>query len=560
MTVETIVSAPLGVAGKYPSHQAELGKGGIHIFLDTASRDKMWDSLKIANKTIALVKDGQNNYPSWFIWTGIKWDFAGYFGGMVLADTDGALTRIESTAVFGPDFKIQSAGDVGNGVLLMLSDEVKDELAKKLVAGAAFKTGPYLELKQKKDGNILEIKPGAFELAHEPSYLAYIQGQTFINKNSTPVTADIHSANIMSFGDVVFDGGGVYLSMDEKQQSFTIQEADQGDPDVTGGTDYLISLRISMQGVAPSDGSVMVYMYDSSISPFDKDTYLEDVKGDPLVAAKHYSKSDVLDIIDLTGIVNAKGMKSFTCHIVTDFSESIELDDRYYGGTGLMVQSITPKVKTGTALLQFESDTDNRLWFEHDPNTGYKLRESHNYGSTRGKFTEFYEAFIQNTQGFASLRYTVNTSEIPLPCGVAMKGSANVEVDPSVNQVGGSQAKGGEGAIKFKADGNAQVSTTVRINNETDHGSTATLWWATVASDGSMTKIDDSEKVVTVMAGVKNQEVVMPTFTLLVENGDRIALRGKSDYADGVYIQTDNDRYPLIETTLDFKEILPQNP
>ncbi|BAV81111.1 hypothetical protein [Vibrio phage CKB-S2] len=46
MTVETMVSAPLGVAGEYPSHLAKLAKGGFHIVKDDAERNKLWDTLK----------------------------------------------------------------------------------------------------------------------------------------------------------------------------------------------------------------------------------------------------------------------------------------------------------------------------------------------------------------------------------------------------------------------------------------------------------------------------------------------------------------------------------
>lgn len=42
----TEVSAPIGVAGQYPSHLAKWGKGGLHIVADNTERDALWDALK----------------------------------------------------------------------------------------------------------------------------------------------------------------------------------------------------------------------------------------------------------------------------------------------------------------------------------------------------------------------------------------------------------------------------------------------------------------------------------------------------------------------------------
>lgn len=387
MTAQTIVSAPLGVAGEYPSHLAELAKGGIHIFANKTERDAMWDELKIDNKTVALLKDGDNNYPSWYIWTGTEWEFAGYFGGMAIADVDGALTHIDSTAVLGPDFKMQAAGDTDNGVLVMLSDKVKQELETKATEAGKFnltvemtpdsqygsslvntiKTETPLMVED--DPNTehsvkMYIKHDAYEPLHKPSFLAYLADETeVVGKFEKQIDAKSHRNGAIWFDNVV-KPDGMYIHTDKANKKYTIQEADTLDPNVTGGTDYLVSFRIAMKGVAPNDGFVRAYLYNESVDPFEPRGHLTDVNGHPLAVQKSYKAGEELGVLEVVGVVNAKGMKSFTCHVADTFeNDMVVLEDRTQGATGLMMQAITSEEKTGNGLQQFEIDTAQNLVF-----------------------------------------------------------------------------------------------------------------------------------------------------------------------------------------------------
>lgn len=543
-------------------------KGNWQRFATIADRDKWSKNFpsRVFNTTAFVLKD-DDKFPNAYVWdnTDNKWVETSMPGGIIIADTDGAITKRAKTLILGEGFSLQDAGDQEGGVLLQYTPPTNGAISlsqawgkKTNIKGVTEISAQYpIEFIKGKDGVVeVTIKPGIYEAAKNPDWLGYIRGNHSIAGNSTPMSDEIHTAGMLAFKNTVVDGCGAYLSMDTAGQKFTIQQTNESDPNVSGGTDFLISFRLSLEGKALADGSVLMYLYDDSINPFDKDSYMIDKNGDPLIAAKHYKQGETLGDLDIAGIVNAKGVKSFTCHVVNTMAGFINLNDRFHGGTCLLVQDISGSNKTGDALIQFELDTNDKLWFDDDGNN-YNIKASIPFGAVRGSFDQKFEAFIQNTQGNYSLRYSIGLTDTPMPCGVATKGHADVDVDPSVNVINGSGATGGEGAIRFKADGNVDISTTVRLNNSTDKEQSVTFWWSRVAENGVLTKIVDSEKTLPLIPNTQQQETVLPMFNLLVQSGDRIALTASTSVTSGVYIQTNSDRYPLLETTITFNEIEP---
>jgi hypothetical protein len=170
---------------------------------------------------------------------------------------------------------------------------------------------------------------------------------------------------------------------------------------------------------------------------------------------------------------------------------------------------------------------------------------------------ERFKTFIQNKQAYYSLRYTLTNSESPMPCGEPRFGNANVVVDPSVNVVQGSSARGGEGALKFLLDGSVEIRTSIRISNEKDTNYNARWWFARVSADGSTyTKIDASETTILVDKDSVGTLFEMKPFRIEVQNGDRIALRSQSDIVDGSYIICKDDSKPMVTIKLDFDELV----
>lgn len=383
----TEITAPIAAGNeKTPLavHFSNESQGGLKFFGTTAEMIAFGQSFEVrCFQSVAFVDAGENNYKSLYLWTGTKqdgsggsWQFVGYAGGVVLADTDGAIPRLNSTIVFSDDFEIQEAGDQGNGSLIQLSDQIKSALAKKSTSGGSIDIGTFNYPDTFGKGNSLEFEwplkawpdpnkssafrvsmdHASFEPLHKPSFLAYV-GYPLEIVGKIYNTINGHHYGTIFFDDVRWPSGP-YIQIDKKNKAYGIQEADALDPNVSGGTDYLIAFRAHMAGKTPNDGTVKIYLYNKSVTPISSDGYLNDKNGNPLVVSRHYKKGEQLDALEVAGIVSAKGLQEFTCHIVDDFKDDrLNITDPYYGETGLLIQALTSESSTGLGRLQFEQDT-----------------------------------------------------------------------------------------------------------------------------------------------------------------------------------------------------------
>lgn len=198
-------------------------------------------------------------------------------------------------------------------------------------------------------------------------------------------------------------------------------------------------------------------------------------------------------------------------------------------------------------------------WGVPKPFKGYAEVSLHNVKETHLESSESYAEFALNSQGYESIRYTINdtpSSGNPMPVGRLLKGKAPVEVDNTVNVVSGSQDPQNDGGIKFLRDGEASVSKSYNVRNEQGTESTVTFWDVLIGTDGQEYKIVDSEKTFRVPAntGASGAIYSIPAYTTQVETGQRIAGRATSSEADGAYVQTDNLTEYLVQTVVDFKE------
>lgn len=597
------------------------------------------------------------------------------------------------------------------------------------------------------DEAMLTIDHAAYEPLHAPSFLAYITDDVEIVGKDHHLDKGHHDGRV--WFDNIISPAGPYIQLDRNNKAYGIEEADSRDPNVTNGTDYLITLRASMKGVAPEDGFVRVYIYNSSIDPYDPTGYLMDVNGQPMIVEKQFKTGQELGVMQITGVVNAKASMEFSCHVVDSFSiDNVLLEDRTEGGTGLLIQAITPFSKTGAGLQQFELDTQQNLEFSShylgsyrctlnwvttanipvavgpakqgttladglsfynltpakvgmqdghvhieddgsnicdyhfgkifsaeetqmlrghdidvtvtlvDKQMGFNVAlmkwagkpdeytpeifESRNNGSpvfqtgwsesgtlfisedaiagdhTLAKtfaipsdannyaviiypkvaalpsllqlkelrvdvnpaFTGYvikeptilnqlhlhgdlrYKELVQDNQGYDALRYTIGNTEIPMPCGELGTGAADITIAPQMNPIPGSQAKGGEGAIQFQADGNVAIKTNLSLWSEKSKETTSTVefWYAyaTVNSQGAIeyTKIDASHTTFNIQgASVAGTQVSMNTFSISVKAGDMIALRAKSNLVDGAFLEAVAGK-PLLKTEITFDELV----
>ncbi len=202
----------------------------------------------------------------------------------------------------------------------------------------------------------LTLARGSVELGHAPAYLAYVHSNTaIVGKEGLSG----HHDGTIWFDDAVYPANA-FLDVDRVAKTFSIQEADELDPNVTGGTDYLIAYHIHMQGNAPKAGKVRVYLWDENTN-----TYIKDVNGNIMGSQRNYAADETLGDIYVIGVVNAKGATKFTAHVVDDFtSDELIVSSRTEGGSGILIQALTSEEKTSPALLQFEQDTGQAINFD----------------------------------------------------------------------------------------------------------------------------------------------------------------------------------------------------
>lgn len=195
-----------------------------------------------------------------------------------------------------------------------------------------------------------------------------------------------------------------------------------------------------------------------------------------------------------------------------------------------------------------------------DPFYGWILEAPELIGEKHLQFDERHAELRCDVAGYASVRYTLNNvpTGMPMPIGIIKNGKADIEIDHTVNQVSGSQLPQFEGAIKFNKEGKATIQTDLYVHSEKAHSTLVTtkFWYSKVSPDaGTFTKIPLSEYTTQVRGQTKAINK-MPRFEINVQPGDRIALFGTSDQADGAFInQNAGDPTPMLKTIIEFNEV-----
>ena len=167
--------------------------------------------------------------------------------------------------------------------------------------------------------------------------------------------------------------------------------------------------------------------------------------------------------------------------------------------------------------------------------------------------TKYFESGL-NTEGYASLRYTINSADTPMPAGKLIKGKADI----TANWAG---TGGAVDYLTFNESGDATVSTTFNVypGESISSGGTATVnfWWA-YKQGGSWIKIDESEVTHTAIKDVPvPQLVTIPAFTYKAKTGDELRCFASASINDGAYIQTTSPHIYLCQTTINFQEFIP---
>lgn len=694
-------------------------RGNFQKFDTLDERDK-WTQRYTSRlyKSTCLVKQDEDGNPAWYEWDGTKEDGSDGMWKILLIEPQNTEEGLIPFYVMGDP----NAGGKATGVTLM----------------------PPLQGYPNPDNSTfnIELKHGIIPPTPTPNYLAYLSDDVQIVGKEGNETQ--HKDGTLWF-DNVRCPDGAYIAVNKVNKTFGIQEPDDKDPNITGGTNYLIAVRLALKGKAPDNGMVRLYLRKKDYLNTDLGI-INDVNGQLMSFEKQYNKGDELGVIELVGIVNAKGLKNFSVHAVDNFqSDMLNISGIGNGPSGIMIQALTDKGHTSDSLRQFEIDTKQVLKFKskylgsdrfnlswitsqdipvkrgsagmgmtqtdglHFYNTkpmkmgisnraiqfsnagsslcyfsfgkvfsaeetvalhnrnitvttqvinpdnsfnvslivwtgnpdqytkkiitgvsnmqpelekGWRIdqtdfigelangneqtltstfnvpedavnygviiyptdsqspctlslkelkvdvkepftagivyapelaHEYHNYNSTR------YAKFVQDNQGYASLRYTITSNDLPMPCGVFNKGGADISIDKKQNVINGSSATGGEGALKFNTIGSATISTELLVwpDNGLNKGEVGkvTFWYARINKNGVMSKIDDSELVANVIGGNNPAIYSMPKFTINVLPEDEIVLRAQASKDNIAFIECNSPSKPMVTTEITYEEL-----
>lgn len=164
-----------------------------------------------------------------------------------------------------------------------------------------------------------------------------------------------------------------------------------------------------------------------------------------------------------------------------------------------------------------------------------------------------YKEFWLNTEGYASLRYTINQTELPMPAGKSIKGSADVSWN--WNSLGWAVD-----FLTFNVDWTAKISTTYNVypweSLPADWSTLVTFWWTYESSPDTWVKIPASERSFTIN---KNEKwavtFTIPEFEYIVAPGTKLRAYAKAWINDWAYIETTSPHVYLCQTEVEFDEI-----
>lgn len=202
---------------------------------------------------------------------------------------------------------------------------------------------PYIHLDDYHDGNV------AVDL------ILPTRGISYYACMDEPLEVVPKESGALFFDDELTHGGA-YLEVDRIQKAYGIQETDDKDPNITGGSSFNVVAVAAMSGVAPSDGKVRLWI--QALDQLRKPKgILTDENGNPMAVEKHYKAGDKLDRLVIDRFVNAKALTYFRVMVDNGFDDPLLLEDRTEGNTCLLIQESTEKSRTGEGGLQFQLDS-----------------------------------------------------------------------------------------------------------------------------------------------------------------------------------------------------------
>ncbi|WMX18593.1 hypothetical protein [Aeromonas phage 1233] len=202
----------------------------------------------------------------------------------------------------------------------------------------------------------LSILPDAYAASSGPSLLAYLN-----EPQEVPPLVTYHDPNgwpqvVLALNDVVYQDSTKALYDRDTLKIDLKFDPKLADPD--GSMTFMIAARAAIRGVAPNYSGMSLFLYD-----VEKQEPATDISGRPIVFFKACNTGEKFGTIDLHGILKITSDAHFYLAFEHKFANPLTLEDRYVGPSGVVVQHLTGKAKTGPALLQYQMDSGDTIRF-----------------------------------------------------------------------------------------------------------------------------------------------------------------------------------------------------
>lgn len=276
--------------------------------------------------------------------------------GLMLKDSKGNVSLGVNDITFDDNFALEDSGDTVN---------------IKFTGGGSTNTLPFLDGQLNQEFNATKVQS-----LDKTIRIANLGGVADLSVNAPLSSEGImamlgsdqmynskYSKSAFYFNDIKHDGGS-FVYVDKNDKTFVIQEIDQGDPNITGGTNFLVGLSY-----VPSRNNANTITQDGyfRIEFADKNgDLLNDIYGNPMATEIHYKAGQKERKQLYLGIINAKAYEEIRPRFDSNFTneEIISIGAE----TAIVIQPITKDFTSGIALLNFIAYTgykvnlDNRYY------------------------------------------------------------------------------------------------------------------------------------------------------------------------------------------------------
>lgn len=147
-----------------------------------------------------------------------------------------------------------------------------------------------------------------------------------------------------------------YFQADRASKSYQIEETDNKDPNDTGGSAFRICYVVDMEGVAPTDGTVKIWV--EGLDQLKKSTGVAlDESGDPMEVGRTYKQGQKLGLLVIERYVEAKNIRFLRFKVDNPFDDPLLIKDHVQGKTCMLIEEVSDKSRIGIGGIQYEIDT-----------------------------------------------------------------------------------------------------------------------------------------------------------------------------------------------------------